>query len=244
MTPVPKATVIVHKFASAWGQPDLSPFVFKLETYLRMAGIAYEGVPGDVRKAPKKKLPYIEHDGRVLGDSSLIITHLKTVFGDSLDAGLGARERAVAASFQAMLEEQLYFVILYQRWQEDRGWATYAPVLSEIMGTAGVPGPLRRVASYVIRKQVLKTVYAQGTGRHTGAEVDAIGSRIVTSVSDYMGENSFFLGESPRTIDATVYPFLSGIMDTPFVSATKAHAESLPHLRAYVDRMKAKYWAA
>jgi glutathione S-transferase len=236
--------ITVYKFASAWGQADLSPFVVKLETYMRMASIEYKGVSGDVRKAPKKKLPYIEHDGRVIGDSSFIIEHLKSSFGDKLDLEIGSKERAVAAAFQAMIEEQLYFVILYQRWQDDRGWETYTPVLREILGAAGVPGPLRGVLASSIRKQITKTLRAQGTGRHTRDEVDGIGTRIIQSISDWMGDRAFFLGEEPRAIDATVYSFLSSIMDTPFVAAFKSHAEKTPNLRSYIDRMKGRYWAA
>jgi glutathione S-transferase len=179
-----------------------------------------------------------------VGDSSFIIEHLKSTFGDKLDAGLGSKERAVAASFQAMLEEHLYFVILYQRWQDERGWGTYTPVLRDILGTAGVPRPLRGVLASTIRKQIIKSLYAQGTGRHSRAEVDTIGTKIVQSVADWMGDNPFFLGERPTGIDATVFPFLAGIVDTPFVSAVKTHAEGLPRLRSYVDRMKGKYWAS
>ncbi len=234
--------ITVYKFASAWDQPDLSPFVVKLETYLRMAGIEYKGVPGDVRKAPKKKLPYVEHDGRLIGDSSFIIDHLKSTFGDKLDVGLGSTERAVAASFQSMIEEQLYFIILYQRWQDDGGWETYTPVLREILAGAHVPAPLRGLIASSIRKGIKKTLRAQGTGRHTRAEVDAIGTRIVQSISDWMGANPSFFGQNPTTIDATVYAFLSAIMDTPFVWGVKTHAEKLPNLRSYVDRMKGRYW--
>lgn len=236
--------ITVHKFASAWGQPDLSPFVVKLETYLRMAGIEYKGVPGDVRKAPKKKLPYIEHDGRTIGDSSFIIEHLKIAFGDRLDVGLGSAERAVAASFQSMLEEQLYFVILYQRWQDDRGWETYVPVLREVLGGAGVPGPLRGLIASTVRKRIMSTLRAQGMGRHARSEVDVIGTRIMQATSDWMGDRPSFLGPNPTTVDATVYAFLTAIMDTPVASAVKTHAETLPNLRPYVDRMKAKYWAS
>jgi glutathione S-transferase len=236
--------ITVYKFASAWGQPDLSPFVVKLETYLRMAEIEYKGTPGDARKAPKKKLPYIEHDGRTISDSSFIIEYLKNAFGDGLDQGTGRTQRAVATSFQAMLEEQFYFVILYQRWQDDSGWETYTPVLHEILAGAGVPSPLRGIVARTVRKQIMKGLHAQGTGRHTRGEVDAIGTRIVQSVSDWMGDNPFFLGQSPTTIDATVYAFLTATMDVPFATAVKAHAEKLPNLRSYVDRMTGKYWSA
>jgi glutathione S-transferase len=235
--------ITVYKFASAWGQPDLSPFVFKLETYLRMAGIEYKGVPGDPRKSPKKKLPYIEHDGRTLGDSAFIIEHLKSSFGDTLDAALTPRERALATAVQAMLEEQLYFVILYQRWQDDRGWEAYSPALRDYLASAGIPRPLRGLVLAAARRATLKALHGQGTGRHTPAEVDAIGKRIITAVADSMGDGPFFLGPQPASIDATVYPFLTGIMETPVPSNVKTHAESLPALRAYADRMKARYWS-
>lgn len=76
----------VYQFAPAWGLPNASPFCMKLETYLRMADIPYEIVPNaDVRKAPKGKMPYIKHEGKVIGDSGLIIEYLKSVYGDKLD---------------------------------------------------------------------------------------------------------------------------------------------------------------
>ncbi|HKY92215.1 MAG TPA: hypothetical protein VJM11_14295 [Nevskiaceae bacterium] len=31
--------LVLHKFIPAFGLPDMSPFVIKLETYLRMAGL-------------------------------------------------------------------------------------------------------------------------------------------------------------------------------------------------------------
>jgi glutathione S-transferase len=235
--------ITVYKFASAWGQPDLSPFVLKLETYLRMAGIDYQGKPGNPRESPKGKLPYLDHDGKRIGDSSFIIEHLKSSFGDKLDAKVAAVERARATAYQAMLEEQLYFVILYERWQMPAGWETYTPILREYLGAAGVPGLLRGAVLGGVRKQVLRSLHAQGTGRHAPAEVEAIGKRIVDSVAEAMGDGSFFMGGEPRSIDATVYAFLSGLLDTPFPSEVKKHAATRSTLRAYVDRMRAKYWA-
>jgi len=236
--------ITVHKFLSAWGQPDLSPFVFKLETYLRMAGIPYRGVSGDARRAPKGKLPYIEHDGKKIGDSSFIIEHLKTSFGDPLDAALSAHDRAVAAACQAMVEEQLYFVLLYQRWQEKPGWVTYEPVLRDYLGTLGIPAILRGAVLSMARKKVLQTLRAQGVGRHSSAEVDAIGKRVVHSVADLMGDRPFFLGDGPCSIDATVYSFMTTLMDTPFPSEVKEHARAVPALRAYTDRMRDRYWSS
>ena len=57
-------TVKLYQFPSAWGLPNPSPFCMKLEVFLRLAEIPYEIVTWpDPRKAPKGKLPFIEHEG-------------------------------------------------------------------------------------------------------------------------------------------------------------------------------------
>ncbi len=84
----------VHQFEPAFGLPNASPFCMKLETYLRMTGIAYELSPPDMRdlgKAPKGKLPFIEDNGKIIADSTFIIDHLKTTHGDTLDSWLSAQ---------------------------------------------------------------------------------------------------------------------------------------------------------
>jgi glutathione S-transferase len=236
--------ITVHKFHSALGQPDLSPFVLKLETYLRMTGIAYRGVPGDPRKSPKGKMPFIDHDGIQIGDSSLIIEHLKATFGDPLDARLSPKQRALATACQGMIEEQLYFVLLYTVWKEEAGWKVYRPILLDYLGAVGVPSLLRGVLVGRARKQIVQSLRAQGTGRHSLAEVEATGKRIVGAISELLSEGPYLLGADPASIDATVYGFLSGVLDLPFPSNVRAHAATLPNLRAYVDRMRAKYWTA
>ena len=57
--------MIVYKFGDGSGAmpPDLSPFVVKLETWLRLSGIPYEGRIGNLNAMPKKKLPVAEIDG-------------------------------------------------------------------------------------------------------------------------------------------------------------------------------------
>src|SRR5215204_1715227 len=72
------APVTLVQFAPVWGR-NVSPFSLKLEAWLRLADIPYEVRPArGLRKAPKGKLPYIvEADGSAVGDSTLIIEHLK-----------------------------------------------------------------------------------------------------------------------------------------------------------------------
>ena len=95
----------------------------KLETYLRMAGLPYETVnDGNVLKAPKGKLPWIDDDGVRVADTSFIIDHLKRKYGDPLDAGLSPTLRAQATAFQRLFEENLYWAVVHTRWADPQGW--------------------------------------------------------------------------------------------------------------------------
>ena len=87
----------LYQFAPAFGLPNASPFCMKLETYLRMAGLPYELVnSGDVLRAPKGKLPFIDDGGTRLADTSFIIEYLKGRYGEPLDASLTPAQRTVA----------------------------------------------------------------------------------------------------------------------------------------------------
>ena len=64
----------------AWGLPFQSsaPFPVKLECWLRLAGIPYQGhIENNPGKGPKKKTPWIVTAEGAMGDSELIIEWLK-----------------------------------------------------------------------------------------------------------------------------------------------------------------------
>jgi glutathione S-transferase len=101
--------LIVHTLPSGWGLPSISPFCLKLETHLHIVGrSAQVVVDATPFRAPKRKLPYIEHEGRTIGDSGFIIEYLNQKFGDDLDRDLSASDKATALAFRRLCEENLY----------------------------------------------------------------------------------------------------------------------------------------
>ncbi|MFO1337326.1 MAG: glutathione S-transferase family protein [Burkholderiaceae bacterium] len=229
----------LHQFAPAFGLPNASPFCMKLETYLRMAGLPFELVNGDVLKAPKKKLPYIvDDDGTVVADSQFIIEHLKRRHGDPLDAALSAQDRAVATAFQRLFEENLYWAVVHTRWADEAGWAL---TRQAFFGT--LPPPLRWLLPPLARRGLLSQMRGQGMGRHGAAEIHAIGCRDVTAVADFLADKPFILGDQPNSLDATAYAFLANLLWAPVDSAIQRQARQRPNLEAYCQRMKARYYA-
>lgn len=235
--------LVLQKYLPAWGTPDLSPFCFKVETYLRMRGLPYTSVVGDPRKAKKGKLPVLQDGARTIPDSSAILDHLEATRANPLDAALSPQQRAIATAVRGMLEEQLYFVVVYERWKPDASWAQYQPLFVDLVGQLGVPRPLRRLVSNQARKQMLAALHGQGIGRHSAEENARIGQRVFDSVAELM-QGPFFFGEVPSTLDATVFAFLQSIAAAPFEGALKRHLLGNAKLMTYCEQMQNRYFAA
>lgn len=234
----------VYKFGAAFGLPDSSPFVVKLETWLRMTGIPYRTEPGEMRKAPKGKLPYIADGGRMLGDSSFIIDHLKSKFGDRLnDARFDAHTKATARVLKSMFESELYFVIVYLRWWNDDDYEILRPAIAESIKNLGVPSFAANTLAGVARRKVRGQLEAQGIGRHAREEIFGIGRSLVEAASDLLEDKPFFLDEAPSTLDATAYGMLASILFAPFESPVKACVESRANLVRYCERIRSAHWA-
>jgi len=228
----------LYQFPPAFGLPNASPFCMKVETYLRMAGLAYECPRGASHfKAPKGKLPYIEDDGRVVADSTHIIEYLKRAYGDPLDAHLTAAERATALAFQRLLEENFYWAALYSRWIDDAGFA-----LAREAFFARLWWPFRLVLPHLARRGLRAELRGHGMGRHSRDEIYAIGCRDLAAIADFLGDKPFMMGDRPTSLDASAYAFLANVLWVPLESPLKAHAQKCPQLEAYCRRMKERYY--
>ena len=228
----------LYQFAPAFGLPNMSPFCMKVENYLRMAGLPYECPrKADIFKSPKGKMPYIDDNGKVLADSTFIVDYLKATYGDKLDAKLTARQRALGLVIQRMFEESLYWPVVYSRWIEDVGFNTVKGA-----AFAKLKFPLRQLIPVFARRGLRKQLHAQGTGRHSRDEIYAIGCRDVTALSELLGDQAFYLGDEPTSVDATAYAFLANLLWAPIDLPIRAHAQKLPNLEAYCQRMKARYY--
>ena len=229
----------LYQFRRAFGLPNPSPFCMKVETYLRMAGLAYE-CPGraDLRKAPKGKMPLIDDDGAIVADSSFIVDHLKRKYGDSLDAHLDASARATALAVQRLLEENTYWTVVYFRWIDDAGWAVTRAAYFDWMKP-----PLKWIVPVVARSIVRKELHGHGMGRHSRDEIAAIGMKDLTAVADFLGDKPYFMGSQPTSLDACAYAFLANVLWVPYEMPLKSHARKFPQLEAYCQRMKARYYS-
>jgi glutathione S-transferase len=220
-------------FPPIWGR-NISPFGLKLEAWLKLADIPYDvRTSTNLRKAPKGKLPYIIDDGRLIGDSTLIIEHLKATRGIDPDAGLSPRELAEATALQRMFEEHLYFAITYSRWIDEEGW----PLTSDAF-FGHLVQPLRSLGQTYFRERVRRMLHMQGLGRHHQEEIYAMARADLEAAAAYLGDKPFFMGERITSIDAVAYGILANILLVPIDTELKRIGQSLPPLASWCEAME------
>jgi glutathione S-transferase len=239
----PPKVLTVYGYVPAWGVPDISPYVTKLVNYLHMVGIEYEWKPQDLalldEDSPNGKLPYIvKPDGTKLTDSNRIIWHLETEIDNPLDAGMTPAEKAQALAWHRLVEEHLYWSgVIQPRWREDAGWETYIPYI--VQGAEVTPE--MRAGLDAFRDRIMAEFNGQGMGRRTDEEVFEVFREDVDALSTYLGDKPFFLGDQPRTLDASVYSTVRHLIDVPFDWPGRPYARSKENLVAYADRMRARF---
>jgi glutathione S-transferase len=229
--------ITLYTFGPAFGLPDPSPFVTKVEVLMKMAGLAYRVDTTGFRRAPKGKLPYIEDDGERVADSTFIRWHLENKYHFDFDKGLSAEQRAAGWAFEKMAEDNLYWAVVDARWFDEGNFAKGPKRFFE-----RVTAPMRPLVIAFVRRHLKRTLHGQGLGRHDPAEIVALGTRSIAAIADFLGEKPFFFGAEPSGADAAMFAFVAGTLCPQFDTPLRTAAERHDNLRRYVGRMTARYY--
>ncbi|WP_196139883.1 glutathione S-transferase family protein [Aliikangiella sp. G2MR2-5] len=230
----------LYGFTPNLGLEDPSPFVLKVDTYLRMAKIEYRKISklSNLKHAPKGKLPYIRDNDKIIADSQFIFDHLEDKFNRPLDGHLSAEQKAIAYLTTKSLDENLYFAIVYSRWQDEESWAK---VKKAFFGK--LPFPLNAIVPIIARKQVIRTLYGQGVSRHTKDEIISICQKTYQALTDLIGDKPFVFGDRPCSLDATLFGFLAEVILADLDNTFNESARNYPVLVKYCQRIYKQYYS-
>ncbi|MGE0484185.1 MAG: glutathione S-transferase family protein [Gammaproteobacteria bacterium] len=232
--------ITLYGHVPAWGIPDLSPFVTTIDLYLRMTAQPYRLVLGDLGRAPKGKLPYIEDGGQVVADSSFILEYLKARDGDPLDGHLDARAHAVRLFIWRTMEESFYWYLVQGRYRRDPDFALYDPLWGQFFGHLSEAERLQAIAD--TRQRLLTEFYQSGRGRLDWDEVEHLGCREIDALAAWLGDGPYLFGATPTSADCAVHAFLQGLVYVPFSNGIKDHALSLQPIVEYMARISERYY--
>jgi len=226
--------------------PSLSPFCLKVESWLRLAGLKYEVVEHNMKlRSRKGQLPFVEVTGEEIADSAVIIKELSRRNSVDLDADLTSQQRGVASCATAMLENHFFWVIKAWRSRNpEQMLQAYNMDLQSITGKTW-PKPILNFLFKRKQRKNVKDIEAQGIGLNTEQEIEILGQHDLKEVADLLGEQEYFFGNTPTTLDAVVFANLSQLvyMDPDTECSLRAWlVEQHPKLVAFCHRFKEKVY--
>ncbi len=225
----------LHVIPPAFGLRNTGPFGLKCEMALLQLKLDFELVPtADPRSAPKGKLPYLDDGGTVVADSELILQHLDRRTKGGLYGHLGDEERADGVAFTRLVEEHLYWTVVAARWLDD-DWFPHV----EQGFFASFPVPLRWIVPALARREVRRTYWLQGLGRHTLEEQKGFARRDLEAIVNKVGAGPYLLGEKLSVFDFGIASLLAGALDNqPATWMTDVIREFQPAVD-YAERVQA-----
>jgi glutathione S-transferase len=255
-----KEKVVAYVFKSVTPTISGSPFSTKLATYLRFAGIPHVIKEAQFEKAPKNKVPYIEHAGNFFGDSQLIIRYLDNTYDVATMASaalrelgglkrgfvafdkLSAADQAICDVVRLTSETEIYWAIHSVKWAGKSGIGK-----KESMWTATrdayfehAPAVIRILLTPMIRVGALKDAWGYGLMRHSPEDQLYLACRAVRSLSTLLGDKAFFLGDFPAECDCSAFGALECCLDdSRWPNALTDYVrKECPNLVEYVARVR------
>ena len=232
--------ITLHQFPNGKGLPNASPFCMKLESYLKAMNLPYEIVTGfDPRKSPTGKIPYVTIDKQVTADSGLIIQKLEAESDHPMQGILNPEQKAETCAIMRLMEEHLYWVIVYSRWIDETGFAIWK---NEFQKATGLPSLIFSFLIKKIRKDVEKQLHGQGLGRHTQEQVYQMGNEDIDALSMLLSDKEFFYQDQPTLLDHCLYAHTQSIIKMSWDYPLKQHTLNKDNLMAHSERMMARFF--
>ena len=194
-----------------------------------ITGIPHTVQEADYNRAPKNKVPFIEHDGKLIGDSQLIIRYLENTFNVSYMSGLvgegkqsfvpysklSATDKAQSEFIRILCEAELYWAILSTRWAGKEGLCRTETAWQNTVSSYfdAIPSFLRGAITAMIRVDTLRDAWGQGFSRHSPDDQLYLAKRYVMALSTALGSNTYMLGSFPTECDCSAFGTLDCLLD-------------------------------
>ncbi|PWY56775.1 glutathione S-transferase [Legionella qingyii] len=223
--------IILYSYPELFGLPDNNPFGLKVETFLRLTQINYQHEHIiNTQNAPRGQLPYLIDDEQTITDSNNILQYLSQKYVN-LDQDLTEEQKNIHFLITRMLDNHLYWVMSYSRWQDEQCWplfkAEFLKQLSELSDAS-----LEQVRKYNIEKY-----HYQGIGRYSTKDIYQSGIDDLRAILNILGDKDYIFGNKVHTLDACCYGFLANILYFEIETPLKDFIMQTP-LKNYINKIR------
>ena len=220
----------LYSYPSLFGVADNNGYGLKVFAFLKLAGVPFRHEHTfDASKAPRNQLPYIVDGTDIVGDSETIVAFVTQKYRLGIDAALTRAQRTTNLLTARMLDD-LYWVMSYSRWKDERYWPLFRDALKrEHPGLTDESLAKAKVFN-------AERYYYQGIGRYEPDAAMARGLADLSALADLIPAQGYLHGAAATSIDAAIYGFIANIyyydIDTPLKQFVVAHENIVRHCRA------------
>lgn len=217
-------------------QFEISPYCDKIRRVLHVKKAPYEIVEVPLtrarsiaRKNPARKLPFLEHDGQIVADSTDIAHYLERIIPDPALVPADPRLAALCHVLEDWADESLYFYEMRLRFGEPANAARWIPELLK-----HDPPLARGLIGRFVPRQLKSVLSAQGVGRKSKAQVLVDLERHVAALDGLLLDGDWLVGPALTLADISVYAELACIDGTP---EGTSRIDAAPRVRAWLARV-------
>lgn len=162
--------ITLYSYPGLYGLEDNNPYGLKIYAFLKLCRLPFDHRHTlDVQSAPRGQLPYIADGDLRIGDSDAIIAHLKRQYELTIDDSLTPEQQRQDLLVRRALDD-LYWVMSYSRWRDDRYWPIFRKALLDAHPDVK-PEQLEAARQYNFQRY-----HYQGIGRYAPEDAYAAGS--------------------------------------------------------------------
>jgi len=220
----------LYSYPALFGVTDNNGYGLKVFAFLRLAGVPFRHEHiFDASNAPRGQLPYIVDGDDIVGDSETILGFVTQRYRVTIDAALNPMQRTTNLLIARMLDD-LYWVMSYSRWQDERFWPAFRAALLREHPSLTDEG-LSKAKAFNHQRY-----HYQGIGRFDPDAAMARGVADLGALATLIPSQGYVHGEKPTSIDAAIYGFIANIyfydIDTPLKQFVATHENIVRHCRA------------
>lgn len=220
----------------------ISPFVYKLETWIRLAGIPYEIVqrcPTQLMAdAPQGTMPYVELNGEIMGNSDLIIERLKELYNDPLnDTRLTPAQHAQGHLIQTLCEYEILCIIAHDRWVNG-DHKTFGQFILAAVPEEGREGAIKEFRKYVVQRTKDFII-----GRYESEVIWKMFRRDLEVLTECLGDGPWLFGDKPSTYDTAMFGQIASTVHFPLPNPGVLISREYRKLVEYCDMAREAFSA-
>jgi glutathione S-transferase len=218
-----------------------------VETWLKLHGIKYENINHNAKLRSKRGLlPFVELNGEEIADSELIIKSLAKTYNKEMDAALNQEQKNIQHAMLTMVDNHLHgaFMMWASR-NVDNLLSGYKLNLKALMGMNIPQGILSFIFKHSYCRKNLAKAKASGFKGYTPEEVEEEGKKDLLVLKEMLGEQQFFFGDEPHTLDLVAFCHIAQILNVESEVACPLRDymnEECKNLVGLYNRMKDRAW--